>query len=179
MSAKGSSNAKSSKKVGDARVHPPIPPATSEAVSKSMKGNKGKDTKPELTVRRTLREAGLTGYRLHWKVPGHPDVAWPGKRVAIEVRGCFWHRCPHCSPPVPKSNVEYWAFKFESNQERDARNLEALRDAGWTVHVVWECQLKKQRFAATMAKLIEELAVELGKTPKAEVLEDLRSRAGK
>lgn len=75
-----------------------IPPASSEAVRHSMQGNRGKNTKPELLVRAHLREAGLTGYRLHWHVAGRPDVAWPGKRVAVMVNGCFWHRCPHCHP---------------------------------------------------------------------------------
>lgn len=63
----------------------------SEAVRKSMQGNKRCDTKPELLVRARLRAAGLTGYRLQWKVPGHPDIAWPGKRVALFINGCFWH----------------------------------------------------------------------------------------
>lgn len=65
------------------------PPASSEAVRKSMMGNKRSNTKPELLVRQRLRAAGLTGYRLQWKVPGHPDVAWPGKKVALFVNGCF------------------------------------------------------------------------------------------
>ena len=134
---------------------------------KSMQGNKGKDTKPELLVRQRLREAGLGGYRLQWKAPGRPDVAWPGKKVCILVNGCFWHRCPHCSPPLPKSNVEYWTVKFERNRERDERNLRQLREAGWTVHVVWECQLKKDTVEQTMAELLPQLARELGKELRA------------
>lgn len=134
-----------------------------KSVRKSMQGNKGKDTKPELLVRERLRAAGLTGYRLHWKVPGRPDVAWPGKKVCILVNGCFWHRCPHCRPRMPKSNVEYWTVKFDRNLERDERNLRELRAMGWTVHVVWECQLKKGAVDATMAELLPQLARELGK----------------
>ena len=87
-------------------VRVPSPPASNYAVHKSMQGNKRANTKPELLVRERLRKAGLTGYRLQWKVPGHPDIAWPGKRVALEVRGCFWHRCPHCKPSTPKKNTE-------------------------------------------------------------------------
>lgn len=132
-------------------------------VRKSMQGNKGKDTKPELLVRERLRAAGLTGYRLHWKVPGRPDVAWPGKRTALFINGCFWHRCPHCQPRMPKSNVEYWTVKFDRNLERDERNLRELHEMGWTVHVVWECQLKKDTIDATMAELLPQLARELGK----------------
>ena len=140
------------------------PPATNEHVRKSMQGNKGKNTKPEMLVRARLRAAGLTGYRLQWKVPGRPDIAWPGKRVALFINGCFWHRhegCPYAT--TPKSHVEYWVVKFNRNVERDERNLQALREAGWTVHVVWECQLKKKTIDATMAELLPALAEELDK----------------
>lgn len=145
------------------RKTPQAPPASSEAVHKSMQSNKRQNTKPELLVRKRLREAGLTGYRLQWKVPGRPDVAWPGKRVALFVNGCFWHRCPHCNLSLPKSNVEYWHIKFERNVERDERNLAALRDMGWRVHVIWECQLKKKKIDETFAELLPVLAEELGK----------------
>ena len=142
------------------------PPASNEAVRKSMKGNKRSNTKPELLVRARLRAAGLPGYRLQWKVPGHPDVAWPGKRVALFVNGCFWHRCPHCKPSMPKSNVEYWVVKFERNVERDERSRAALEELGWTVHVIWECQLKKKTIDDTFAALLPALAEELGKELK-------------
>lgn len=142
---------------------PAAPPATSAAVRKSMQGNKRANTKPELAMRSRLRQAGLSGYRLQWKAPGRPDIAWPGKKVALFVNGCFWHRCPHCNPPMPKAHVEYWAVKFDRNQERDARNLRALAEAGWRVHVVWECQLKKGAIDATLAELLPVLASELEK----------------
>lgn len=128
-----------------------------------MQGNKRCDTKPELLVRARLRAAGLTGYRLQWKVPGHPDVAWPGKRVALFINGCFWHRCPRCQPRVPKTNVEYWVLKFERNVERDERTHAQLEEMGWRVHVVWECELKKKTIDDTMARLLTQLADELGK----------------
>lgn len=147
-------------------VRVPTPPASNWAVHKSMQGNKRKDTKPELLMREKLREAGLGGYRLQWKVPGHPDISWPGKRVAVEVRGCYWHRCPHCKPSVPKRNVWYWEAKFARNVQRDAENLAALEAMGWRVHVVWECQLKKDALAGTMGKLLPQLALELGKPLK-------------
>ena len=139
------------------------PKPTSEVTTKVMKANKRSDTKPELLVRQRLREAGLTGYRLQWKVPGRPDVAWPGKKVAIFVNGCFWHRCPHCNLPNPKSNVEYWIVKFERNQERDKRNIRELEEAGWRVHVIWECQLKKKIVDQTFDELLPILSKELGK----------------
>lgn len=144
-------------------VRVPSPPASNYAVHKSMQGNKRANTKPELLVRERLRKAGLTGYRLQWKAPGHPDIAWPGKRVAIEVRGCFWHRCPHCKPSTPKKNTEYWEAKFARNTERDAENVRKLEEMGWRVHIIWECQLKKNAIDATMADLLPKLAAELGK----------------
>ena len=144
-------------------VRVPSPPASNYAVHKSMQGNKRANTKPELLVRERLRKAGLTGYRLQWKMPGHPDIAWPGKRVALEVRGCFWHRCPHCKPSTPKKNTEYWEAKFARNTERDAENVRELEEMGWRVHVIWECQLKKNAIDATMADLLPKLAAELGK----------------
>ncbi|WP_261428885.1 very short patch repair endonuclease [Berryella wangjianweii] len=144
------------------------PPASNEHVRKTMQGNKRANTKPELLMRERLRAAGLTGYRLQWKVPGRPDICWPGKRVALFVNGCFWHRCPHCQPSSPKSHVEYWMMKFERNVERDRRNLELLRAEGWRVHVVWECQLKKKVREETLATLFSQLSEELGKPLSAE-----------
>ena len=140
-----------------------VPAATNYGTHRSMQGNKGRDTKPELLVRERLREAGLTGYRLQWKVPGKPDVAWPGRKVAIFINGCFWHRCPRCNPSTPRKNVEYWNAKFTRNVERDQENLAALKAAGWTVHVIWECELKKKTRDATFEALLPELARELGK----------------
>ena len=122
----------------------PYPYPASEVTTKVMKANKNKDTKPEVTLRKALREAGYPGYRLHWKkAPGHPDIAYPGRKVAIFVNGCFWHRCPHCNLPMPKRNQEYWVPKFERNVERDRKEQEDLIRLGWTVEVVWECEIKK------------------------------------
>lgn len=108
-----------------------------------MRGNRAKDTKPELLLRRLLREAGYGGYRLHWKVPGRPDIAYPGRKLAILVMGCWWHRCPHCGPPMPKTHLEFWEEKFDRNRERDARKERELEELGWTVLTVWECKLKE------------------------------------
>ena len=106
-------------------------------------GESRKNTSPELLLRRALRDAGLAGYRLHWtKAPGRPDIAYPGRRVAVFVNGCFWHRCPLCGPPLPKKNRAFWSQKFAENQARDGRKTEQLESLGWTVVVIWECQLK-------------------------------------
>lgn len=142
---------------------PRAPKASSEATTKVMKANKRSNTKPEMLMRQRLWDAGLRGYRLHWKVAGRPDIAWPGKKVALFVNGCFWHRCPHCKPSMPKRNVEYWVVKFDLNQERDARKIRELEEAGWKVHVIWECQLKKKTIDQTFAELLPVLAEELDK----------------
>ena len=115
---------------------------TPEIRKKCMQANKRKDTGPELILRRYLREYGMGGYRLQWKIKGHPDICYPGKKLAIFVNGCFWHRCPRCHPPVPQTNVQYWNEKFNRNMERDKENIETLESEGWTVLVVWECELK-------------------------------------
>ncbi len=123
-----------------------------------MQANRSKNTKPELRVRAALREAGLTGYRLHWKkAPGHPDICFPGRRIAIFVHGCFWHRCPYCSPSRPKTHPEFWEEKFDRNRARDARDNALLVSEGWTVMVVWECRLKKDCFEKSMEEIVGEV----------------------
>lgn len=129
-------------------------PEVSLATRHTMQANKSKNTKPELAVRQALRTAGLPGYRLHWKkAPGKPDVCYPGRRVAIFVNGCFWHRCPHCHLRLPKTNRDFWRAKFERNRARDSRDNALLVQDGWTVVVVWECQLKKGRLDHTMGEV--------------------------
>ncbi|MCF8278452.1 MAG: very short patch repair endonuclease [Flavobacteriales bacterium] len=108
-----------------------------------MRANKGKNTKPEIQFRKALWEAGIRGYRLHWKkAPGKPDIAFPGKKMAIFLNGCFWHRCPKCALPMPKNNRDFWEAKFARNVERDQQKHEALTQENWKVLVIWECELK-------------------------------------
>ena len=107
------------------------PAATNEHVRKSMQGNKRRDTKPELVVRRMLREMGYVGYRLDWKkAHGHPDIAFPGRKIAIYVMGCFWHQHEGCKyASTPKQHVEYWQAKFARNKERDAEVRKAMANS--------------------------------------------------
>ena len=131
------------------------PEPLNEGVRKSMKSNKGKGTSPELRVRKALRDAGYPGYRLNWKgAPGKPDICYPGRRVAIFVQGCFWHRCPRCNLPLPKHNSEFWETKFQRNVERDSAKRALLTAGGWTVVDLWECDLKKD-FEGSMIPVVE------------------------
>jgi DNA mismatch endonuclease (patch repair protein) len=120
----------------------PIP--EKELVSRMMSSIGVKNTGPELAVRKGLCSAGLGGYRLHWKkAPGRPDICYPGKKAAIFIHGCYWHRCHHCKPSMPKTHLEFWETKFRRNIERDARKLRELRREGWRPLVIWECQVKE------------------------------------
>ncbi|GEM_PF-1171314 len=131
-----------------------------EATAKTMRANRGQDTKPELALRRALWAAGLRGYRKNRKgLPGRPDVAFGKAKLAVFVHGCYWHQCPRCTRNrSPKTNAAYWQAKFDGNAARDARNLAALHDAGWRTLVVWECELKKD-----VATVLERVRDEIGK----------------
>lgn len=104
---------------------------------------KGKNTRPEMLVRRLVHSAGFR-YRLHdAKLPGKPDLVFSRKRKVIFVHGCFWHRHEGCAlARIPKSNREFWLTKLEGNKVRDEKNVRKLHDAGWETLVVWECELR-------------------------------------
>lgn len=125
------------------RLGPP-PKASSVSVIKVMKANKAKNTKPEVRLRKALWAHNIRGYRLNWKkVPGSPDIVFPKRKIAIFVNGCFWHRCPTCNLPLPKANTEFWETKFKRNIERDQIKIKRLEELGWSVLVIWECEIKK------------------------------------
>jgi DNA mismatch endonuclease (patch repair protein) len=112
-----------------------------------------RNTKPELIVRRALHAAGLR-FRLHdRRLPGKPDVVLASRRLAIFVHGCFWHRCPYCKNGAKGvgSNEGYWVPKLARNAIRDREVQRELRNMGWKVRVIWECQAKRpQRLAAAV-----------------------------
>lgn len=112
-----------------------------EERSDRMRLIRGKDTKPEILVRRVLSSMGYR-YRLHsTKLPGRPDIVFSKRRQVIFVHGCFWHKHKKCRlARLPKSRLEYWVPKLELNRNRDARNEHMLRDEGWRVLIVWECE---------------------------------------
>lgn len=129
---------------------------TRERRSWNMGRISGKDTGPELVVRRVLHRLGFR-FRLHRKdLPGRPDIVLPGRATVVFVHGCFWHRHRNCRfAYTPKSRLEFWTAKFESNVERDRRNQRALRAAGWKVLTVWECQTVKED--SLRARLLKKL----------------------
>lgn len=124
--------------------------------SKMMSGIRGKDTAPEMVVRRFLHARGYR-YRIHRKdLPGRPDLVLPRLKVCIFVHGCFWHRHPGCVyATTPKTRPEFWDEKFQKNVMRDLANIDALEAAGWNVLIVWECHLKNH--PNTLEELAEKL----------------------
>lgn len=116
-----------------------------QRVSRLMKANKSKGTKPELLLRKALWQAGKRGYRLHSKeVPGRPDVSFSKNKLAVFVHGCYWHQCPRCEgkKAYPRSNKAFWDKKFAENAARDARVQVSLRESGWQSLVFWECEVR-------------------------------------
>ena len=95
------------------------------------------NTTTELPLARLLWAAGVRGYRKHWPVVGKPDFAWPGRKVAVFVDGCFWHGCT-CKY-LPRTNTEFWRNKIETNKRRDRRVARRLRRRGWAVIRIKEC----------------------------------------
>ncbi|MGI6815152.1 very short patch repair endonuclease [Bacteroides sp. KG123] len=116
---------------------------------------KSKNTKPELIVRRYLFAYGFR-FRIHVNtLPGKPDIVLRKYRTVIFVNGCFWHGHENCNfYSFPKTNVEFWKRKIERNKERDLKNRIKIRTMGWHVILLWECQLKPQKRAETLAGLI-------------------------
>lgn len=114
---------------------------------------RGKDTQPELALRRALHRQGFR-YRLHGAgLPGKPDLVFPRYKTVVFVHGCFWHRHADCKiATTPKSNTPFWVEKFQKNMERDRRVAKALKDGGWCVLVVWECELASPRKAQAAAE---------------------------
>jgi len=115
---------------------------SSSARGRLMSRIRGKDTMPELRVRRYLHSRGLR-FRLHVKdLPGKPDLVFPRYRTVLFVHGCFWHQHPGCRYAVmPATNAEFWKSKLEGNVLRDHRHAAALESLGWRVLVVWECEV--------------------------------------
>ena len=126
-----------------------------ETRSRMMSGIQGKNTQPEMTVRRALHAAGFR-YRLHVpSLPGRPDLVLPKYSAVCLIHGCYWHRhsdCPNATTPATRTG--FWQQKFRANVERDERQRQQLQSMGWRVAVIWECALKPKRADAALAHLI-------------------------
>ena len=136
---------------------PPHPGASSRAVGNRMSTQARTSTAPEVSLRRELFTRGLR-YRVAYRVPGLPrrsiDIAFPGKRVAVFVDGCFWHGCP-AHGNAPTTNAEWWRQKLATNQARDEDTTRRLRDLGWQVVRVWEHDCPDAAAAVVVQALAE------------------------
>lgn len=131
---------------------------TKESRSYNMSRIAGKDTKPEELVRKYLFSKGFRYRKNVRKLPGTPDLVVPKYRTVIFVNGCFWHGHEGCKYFVwPKSNAEFWRKKIETNISRDQRKEAQLRDMGWNVMIVWECELRPPKRQATLERLESQL----------------------
>ena len=132
--------------------------------SATMAAVKGKNTQPELRVRKLLHRLGYR-FRLHAsKLPGKPDIVLPRYRLAVFVHGCFWHRhagCPKAS--MPMSRQEFWSEKFSRTVKRDSEALRKLSDAGWWTLVIWECETRDE--SSLRDRLLEILTSDVGRKP--------------
>jgi DNA mismatch endonuclease (patch repair protein) len=140
-------------------------PLTPEARSAHMARIRGRDTGPELLLRKLLFAMGYR-FRLHRKdLPGRPDIVFKGRRKVVFVHGCFWHQHPGCGVAhVPKTRPDYWRDKFARNRERDARNEERLREAGYDCFVVWECEVRDERLPGKLREFLGPATAKQGRS---------------
>jgi DNA mismatch endonuclease (patch repair protein) len=111
------------------------------------------NTSTELRLAKLLWAAGFRGYRKHWPVTGKPDFAWPGRKIAVFVDGCFWHGC--ACKRLPRTNTKFWRLKIETNKQRDRRVSLALRRRGWAVIRVKECAVDKPSTLTRIARVLD------------------------
>jgi len=125
-----------------------------EVRSYNMRQIKGKNTKPEMVVRKFLFSKGFR-YRLHVKnLPGKPDIVLPKYKIVIFVHGCFWHGHEGCKYfVVPKTRTEWWLTKINTNKLNDEKSKTLLKKAGWKIIIIWECELKPSTIDYTLLKL--------------------------
>jgi DNA mismatch endonuclease, patch repair protein len=124
--------------------------------SYNMSRIKGKNTKPEMLVRKFLHANGFR-YRLHVKdLPGKPDIVLPKYKTVVFVHGCFWHGHEHCKYfKVPKTRTDWWLNKINGNIANDVKSAKALKKLGWRVITIWECQLKPAMLEPSLSALLK------------------------
>ena len=132
-----------------------------ETRSYVMSRIRGKDTKPEILVRKYLFSRGLRFRKNDKRYPGRPDIVLPKYKTAVFGHGCFWHLHDGCKyAKMPKSNVDYWEKKLYGNRERDKHNQKELKEMGWNVLTVWECELKNDKRDETLEVLYTRITSE-------------------
>jgi DNA mismatch endonuclease (patch repair protein) len=104
---------------------------------------RGKDTAPEIKFRKLLWAEGIRGYRIHFNLPGKPDIVFTKKKIVVFIDGCLWHKCPVCFQE-PETRKEFWMKKIQSNVDRDIRNNQNLTADGWIVIRIWEHEIRKE-----------------------------------
>ncbi len=131
---------------------------TKKVRSFNMSQIKGKNTKPEVLTRKFLHANGFR-FKLHdKKLPGKPDIVLPKYKTVIEIQGCFWHGHTNCKYFVlPKSNKVFWRNKISDNIKRDIDNEIKIKELGWNLIIIWECELKNEKMDATLKSLIDKL----------------------
>ncbi|MBN1195332.1 MAG: very short patch repair endonuclease [Methanomicrobiaceae archaeon] len=129
---------------------------TKEQRKYNMSRIRGKDTSPELKIRKMLYTRGIQGYRVHYKLPGKPDIVFIKKRIAIFIDGCFWHKCPECFQE-PQTRKEFWMNKIDANVKRDHDVNQKLETDGWKVLRFWEHRVRKdpESVVAEIVRILE------------------------
>lgn len=128
---------------------------TSKQRKHNMSRIRSKNTGPEIKLRKLLWSRGIRGYRIHFNLPGKPDIVFIKKKIAIFIDGCFWHKCPVCFQE-PETRKEFWMKKIQSNVDRDKKVNEQLKNDGWMVMRVWEHEIRKEPEKA-VKKIIDKL----------------------
>lgn len=129
---------------------------TKEKRSWNMSHIKSKDTSIEMRVRKALFKDGFRFRKNVKELPGKPDVVLPKYKTVIFINGCYWHRHDCKEFHIPKTNSDFWIAKFNRNVENDQKHYKELKDAGWRVIVVWECEIEKQ-FDETIERIVNEI----------------------
>ena len=129
-----------------------------EMRSYNMSQIRSKDTKPEVKVRKYLFSHGFRYRKNDKRYPGHPDIVLPKYHTIIFINGCFWHMHIGCKDfSIPKSNTEFWSEKLKRNYEHDQEVYQQLRNLGWNIIVLWQCELKNSTFENRMKQLTDEI----------------------
>lgn len=113
----------------------------------------GKNTKPELIIRKTLFSEGYR-YRLHRKdLPGNPDIVFPGRKKVVFINGCFWHGHNCKKAALPETNKPFWEIKLLGNKKRDKLNIRKLKEMGWESLVIWQCKIKRSELNSQINRI--------------------------